>query len=277
MNGLGVLSHFCLSSANDVDRICSVLKPMGITYFNYLKIYNKDSSRELLTNNPEWIEHFYKQEHYYNSATIDIEHLLPKGYFLWSELNEKDPIYIEGKEFFNIDNGISFVIKREDVTYLYIFASTRDNYKINNFYVKNIDLLQRFINYFNDKAKELQERSSKNRIYLPPPPKVCGDKINNLSIDNDARDKFLSETYVNKYYLLNVSDSLYLTPKQAECAKFLIKGMSAKQIGLKLKISNRTVESYLRDIKEKISNELGKQISRDQLVGILKSAKRNQS
>ena len=62
-------------------------------------------------------------------GTVDIEHLLPKGYFLWNELNQADPIYTQGREFFNIDNGVSFVVKRKDVTFLYIFASTRNKVK----------------------------------------------------------------------------------------------------------------------------------------------------
>jgi len=60
MRGLDLKSHYSLSSSKSVDQICSMsLKSIGVTYFNYIKIHN-DGSRELLTNNATWIDHFYK-------------------------------------------------------------------------------------------------------------------------------------------------------------------------------------------------------------------------
>lgn len=127
MVSINLEKHHALTSSNSVRELFNpILGSIGITYFNYIKIYNSDCSRELLTNNPEWIDHFYKNALFNSIGAVDIEHLLPKGYFLWSELDSKDPIYLQGRDFFNIDNGISFVIKRKDVTYLYIFASSNN-------------------------------------------------------------------------------------------------------------------------------------------------------
>jgi hypothetical protein len=137
MSGMNLEKH----SSNLVREICdSLLQSIGIIYFNYIKIYNNDCSRELLTNHADWINHFYKNALYNSVGAIDIEHLLPKGYFLWSEMDREDPIYLQGRDFFNIDHGISFIIKRSDVTYLYIFASNRNKHEIINFYEGNIDL-----------------------------------------------------------------------------------------------------------------------------------------
>ena len=65
----------------------------------------------MLTNNSDWIDYFYKNALDASVGAVDIEHLLPKGYFLWSEMDTKDPIYLQGRDIFNIDNGVSFVIK----------------------------------------------------------------------------------------------------------------------------------------------------------------------
>ncbi len=161
-----------------MQEICDpLLKSIGITYFNFIKIYNKDCSRELLTNNAGWIDHFYINALYNSIGAIDIEHLLPKGYFLWAEMDTKDPIYLQGRDFFNIDHRITFVIKRQDVTLLYIFATDRTNHEINNFYASNIDLLQRFIHYFTDKGHELIKSAEDNRIYLPKLLAGCNSHI----------------------------------------------------------------------------------------------------
>src|SRR3990167_10105715 len=167
MIGLDLKNHFSLASATSVEQIChDPLSGIGITYFNYIKIYN-DGSRELLTNNAPWIDHFYKNRLYKTAGVIDIEYLLPKGYFLWSGLKRDDAAYYQGRESFNIDNGVSFVAKTKEATTLYIFASTRHNEIINNFYVRNIDLFKRFILYFNDKGYRLLKKASENKIHLP--------------------------------------------------------------------------------------------------------------
>jgi hypothetical protein len=150
------------------------------TYFNYIKIYHNDCSRELLTNNADWIDHFYKNALYDTVEAIDIEHLLPKGYFLWAEMDKASPVYLQGRDFFNIDHGISFVIKRADVTYLYIFGANRENHEINHFYAGNIDLLQRFIHFFTDQAQEILKAAEENKIYLPSPQKINAKRVNNI-------------------------------------------------------------------------------------------------
>ncbi|PIZ04596.1 MAG: hypothetical protein COY58_02265 [Gammaproteobacteria bacterium CG_4_10_14_0_8_um_filter_38_16] len=172
---------------------------------------------------------------------------------------------------FNIDNGISFVIKRDNITFLYIFGSTRDNPLINNFYIKNSDLLKRFILYFNNKASQLIDACAENHIYLPKVEKtITSTTINNTLIDEIERKRFYETVNVNRYYLPSISDELYLTKKQAECAAYLIEGATAKQCAKALNISYRTVESYTNDIKEKILQTTGKRLSKDKLIHFLK-------
>ena len=271
MSGISLEKHFSLNSSKHVQEICDpILGSIGITYFNYIKIYNNDCSRELLTNNSDWINHFYQNGLYNSVGAVDVEHLLPKGYFLWSEMDEKDPIYLQGRDFFNIDNGISFVIKRDDVTYLYIFASNKEQHAINNFYLGNIDLLQRFIHYFTDKGQTLIKESEKNRIYLPNPQHVNTNRVNNMSISDNLRKEFLDATPVNRYFLLNESDNLYLTTKQAECASLLAKGMTSKQIAQHMNISFRTVEKNVLDLRQKIQDKTDSHLTKDRLIQILR-------
>jgi len=273
MNGINLTKHFALTSSSLLKEICDpILKSIGITYFNYIKIYNQDCSREMLTNKPEWTDHFYSHELYNSVGAVDVEHLLPKGYFLWSEMDSKDPIYQQGREFFNIDNGITFVIKRKDATLLYVFATDRDNHAINNFYAGNIDLLQRFIHYFTNQAQQLIEEAAQNRVYLPTPQKINTERVNNIILSDTLRNDFLKKTEVARYYLLNESDDLYLTKRQAEYASLFITGLSAKQIAQRTHVSYRTVEGQLQDIKSKIQESLNTPITKERMIHILRAA-----
>ena len=271
MNGINLEKHFSLNSSKLVQEICDpVLSSIGITYFNYIKIYNHDCSRELLTNNADWINHFYKNGLYNSVGAVDVEHLLPKGYFLWSEMDVKDPIYLQGRDFFNIDHGISFVIKRDDITYLYIFASNQEQHAINNFYLGNIDLLQRFIHHFTDKGQSLIKEAEQNRIFLPNPQILDINRVNNRIISEDLRQEFLKATPVSRYFLLNEWDDLYLTTKQAECARLMAKGLTSKQIAKQMDISFRTVEKYTLDIRQKIQDKAQGPLTKDRLLQILR-------
>ncbi len=271
MQGINLKEHHALtSSANVKELVNPLLESIGITYFNYIKVHNNDCSRELLTNNPEWIDHFYQNALFNSIGTMDVEHLLPKGYFLWSELNSKDPIYLQGRDFFNIDHGISFIVKREDVTYLYVFASSRERYAINNFYVGNIDLLQNFIHYFNDEARPLIKEAENHRIYLPSKQDINHDRVNNIMLPEKTRQEFLNKTKAKRYFLLNESDSLYLTEKQASCAKLYTKGYTSKHIATLMDVSHRTVESCLLDIKNKLQDALGHSFSKAEIIQTLR-------
>lgn len=259
---LNLSNHFSITSSKEVQQICyDPLSSIGVTYFNYIKIAH-DGSRELLTNNADWIDHFYKNSLYKSVGVIDIEYLLPKGYFLWSELKNDDPAYTQGRELFNIDNGLSFVVKKQTETILYIFASTRDQYTINNFYVRNIDLFKRFILYFNDKGSELLKKATKNKIYLPDKQMVTNRNLNKIYINEKVRNEFFNKTDMSRYFLLDREDHLYLTKKEAECVAYMLEGATAKQIAKKLNISFRTVEAHFRKIKEKLNCSNKDELSR---------------
>lgn len=44
----------------------------------------------------------------------------------------------------------------------------------------------------------------------------------------------------------------HLSLREQECVNFIAKGLTAKQIGKALNISNRTVETYLENVKRKL-------------------------
>lgn len=253
MSILVLTNHFSLASAAEVNNICrEPLSDLGISYFNYIKIYN-DGSRELLTNNADWIDFFYQNGLYKTAAVVNIEHLLPKGYFLWSELESGDPAYTYGRDFYNIDNGISFVEKTKEATILYIFASTRSNYAINNFYLRNIDLFRRFILYFNDKADKLIKKAHNNKIVLPDKQIIKHSHADKDILGYGERNSFIKSTLIKKFTIINKGEMIQLSRREAECAAFMVSGYTSKEIARVLGVSFRTIEKFHLKVKEKIA------------------------
>lgn len=274
MTGVDLKKHFSLESSTDVSEIVnSVLKHVGANYFNYVKIY-EDGSRALLSNNAPWIQHFYENALYNAAGIIDVEYLLPKGYFLWSDLEDNDgTVYNQSREYFNIDNGLTFITKQENATVVYIIGSTRKNYKINGFYIRNLDLFKRFILYFNDKGHNLIKKADEQKIYLPQKQIIQDSPIQNFHIDSEQRQSFLNATDIKKYYLPSLPEGKYLTKNEAICCAYLLQGLTAKQIAKKTELSFRTIEAYLAKIKLKLGvqdkAELIEKLSKDNLIDII--------
>ncbi|KTC84226.1 helix-turn-helix transcriptional regulator [Legionella brunensis] len=69
-------------------------------------------------------------------------------------------------------------------------------------------------------------------------------EIRNLGLFNPVTAIFGNENYR--------IDNAFLAPREQECAYWLIRGYSAKQIALKLNLSFRTIEDYLQNMKDKM-------------------------
>lgn len=259
MKGINLEKHFSLSSSSDIQEICLPLQTMGITYFNYLKVYHKDFSRTLLTNRPDWIAHFYKEALYHCNAVVKTEYYADKGFFLWKEMDQFDPAYFDAREGFNIDHGITFVEKYTDFTVLYIFATERNNDAINSLYLKNRALLQRFIYYFNEVARCLIKKSERHKIFLPEEQLRLSSGLACSRESEDVFKNFLEQTIIKRYYLSPQHD-LYLTKQQALCAFYTIQGFTVKETARVLDISFRTVEEHLNAVKNKIAVILKKKV-----------------
>ncbi len=54
------------------------------------------------------------------------------------------------------------------------------------------------------------------------------------------------------YYLDNQDKTLYLTHREAECMVHIAKGCTIRDTGERLKLSARTVEFYVKNIKKKL-------------------------
>ncbi|OJX12817.1 MAG: hypothetical protein BGO77_04950 [Caedibacter sp. 37-49] len=50
---------------------------------------------------------------------------------------------------------------------------------------------------------------------------------------------------------MDIVNSFHLTKREFECLSWLSEGMTAKEMAIKMNISHRTVEQYVKSIKEK--------------------------
>lgn len=240
-----------IQKSKDVIEICSPLALFKITYFNHIRIFN-NGARLSLGNRPDWLEHFFHKQ-YHNKGNFSKNYKqLTQGYILWKGAPD-DGVLNDARSNFNIDNGITIVKKHELYIDLFLFASTPDNYQINNFYINNFDLMDHFINYYNNK--------SKNIIKLCKPDIPINYSESNISnsveivsyLDPNQIKKFYLETNVKSYRLEMKGRVLDISLREYQCIKLLMKGKSIKEISALLKLSPRTAYAYIDNVKNKLN------------------------
>ena len=239
--------NVALTASSEIAQICQPLnKFFGISYFNFVKIF-EDGSRAVLSNKPDFIETYYKcKELYLTKAVLKMETIEEATYHLYSEFSDQ-PSFVVSRCEFNIDNGIILAQPMENAIELYYFATTRDDYKAVGKLLRNLDSLYRFILYFKEKAKKLIDEAVKQKFSIPLINQQTYIDRLNQSIEQKQRDQFLSETSITRFY--SKSEEYYLTIREAECLKLLFRNFSAKEIASDLGISPRTAETHLNNIK----------------------------
>lgn len=63
----------------------------------------------------------------------------------------------------------------------------------------------------------------------------------------------LKRRVIKVYYIDQDDKTLYLTQREAECVIRLVKGLTIKDTGKSLKLSARTIEFYLKNVKKKLN------------------------
>lgn len=238
-------------------EICSpIFNNFGFSSFGYTK-YREDGSRMLLETNHEWFELYNQFE--FNEKIDGPSSLLYN--IANTSYNEFHTNILIGKPktrlhkilfSLNMWNSVSVYIKTEKYIEVFHLATSRDNEKIIDFYINHKELLQRFIYYFRDK---LHDKNIKEIPYTAPNAFYrafynCNEGKTRQTQEAFLIDKFIKQTNIEKFYLM--THDIFISKREMECLYYLSLGKSAKEIGRILKISPRTVESYLINIRRKV-------------------------
>lgn len=223
--------HVAVTSCREMaDIMLPALNKHGITVFNYYKIYF-DGSVVRLSTDQAWTEHYFKRN-YLNNLTVPKSYLTKAlNYYIW--LTDDCPeMLLDAAINFDTSNGISIAKIHPDSIEYFCFASTRENTRIvNNFYLNNLDLLERYCDYFSEHGSHVLKRHLNDRIQLVNKD-VCMADLNWKS--------------------LNHPNSLSLPKSQYACARLLLQGLKYREIAKELKLSTRTIESYVEILKDKM-------------------------
>lgn len=227
-----------LTSADEVRQIAEpFLQQYNLNYFRYARLYN-DNYRFSLCNHADWIEHYYQQE-YFNLGKCDRHPSCYQScYLLWDGWDRNCQSYLrvgkDAEDHFNLAHGLTIIDKQAEWCDIIEFTTTRENYRINNFYLNNIDLFENFVAFFKEKAE-----------------KLINQAINDRFLVNYAADINIFEEYPDTlpYKILRQTK---ITRRELECLGWIAQGKTMEETAGILNISPRTIKAHITSTKEKL-------------------------
>jgi DNA-binding CsgD family transcriptional regulator len=254
--------QFIKATHQRCNDICKPLYALGITRFRYTKIY--PDGKHLTLDTAQGLAQQYLSQIKNLGKTISMEVALvhksqPRILLPDSNINrfnkDSDPIlhlsYIN-----NVWNSIH-IIKAENDSYseIYTFSMTKEDLDSSSFYITNLALLERFTEYFREKASDLIESEDVTKLAHFDQSIVFGNKSIDLILEDKVRE-FLEATALGREVMNTKNGFIKLAPREVECLEYLSLGNSVKQIASFLDLSVRTIEFYINNAKEKTGYKL---------------------
>lgn len=239
------LLNFSSANLQKLQLVMSVLQEFGITSIGYSRFYKNKCIR--ISNNIEWMEYYLNNDvlhtdklRYVRELTGSKKqkyHIILRAQDNWSK--EINPIMKK----YNQDNICSFYMQNDNYIEMFGFASDVGTESLTNFYINNISLLLRYTLFFREVMLP-QINNNLDKILIPFAP--FNDDTIDADIENATPEKKIK---LKRIYL---TDNTYVTEKEFISLHYLSKGYSYKEIGQKLSISPRTVETYINHIRLKL-------------------------
>lgn len=201
---------------------------------NFIRVDKHNKTAVYLCDNYHWLEKYLNNNYYTNGEFETNQRLWEREYTLWDALREDDPIYITSRNQFNIFTGVTFTIHQHSTVDFFNFGSSALNHQ------KNLEYKEQymtFINSFYDKTEKLLKLSEQNALSL------------NGTTTHSPREKVNS----NYLYLGPKYNYAYLTDRETDVCRYLIKGLSTQEAAAFMEISSRTIEKHVETIKLKLN------------------------
>lgn len=252
-------NHIAVTSHQDIKGICQpFFEVTRCDYFDFIREYS-DFSRIWLGTNANWTMYLYKNEYVKEMDFQNETEPLQPGWYSWdmlgaslptrSQINAYHTKLKDAGNSFNIHNGIALIEYHDSFCEYYSFGSNDQHTKIIDDYLIHRDIYSNFVQYFKQEANDIIKQADSLRLILP----WYAKKLYNNDSDKLIHSKDDNYFGVTQFYLAGKYRDIYLTRQQYNCAKLLARGKRRKEVASILKISNRTVDTYIDQMKLKLN------------------------
>lgn len=242
--------NFCLNHCDDIARFSQdQLQGLDFRYFSHSRTF-PNGQYYIMTSESLWPKHHFDDQDlppagFLNFDSIQSQLLLPcmdMGY----GCGLSDDYMSDSFKRFNITRPAMFNIKTDDYLDSYfIDLQHPDAYTL---YVNHSDFFVRFFERFRERFDDLIMQAAKN------PMKIDVDAIRSRQIHVSSNDTCVGFNMESNEMPVQLSD------REWRCLSYIARGYSIKTMARLMKISPRTVETYIRRIRQKTKLHLRKDL-----------------
>lgn len=146
-------------------------------------------------------------------------------------------------------NGVTISATRKNFTELWWLTSSSSNAR--SFFIRNKDVLMKFVHYFNHHKAQLLIDETENRKYLFKFENGFQVERNDLSNEAEQINKLLSVIKSKGFIVRTAEGEATLSPQELQVLSYLSSGFTAKLAAAQMSIAPRTVRHYIENIKIK--------------------------
>lgn len=237
------------TDSQSVTSLCQPLSLIGIHYFSHVHINHKNEMAALVTY-PEFAEHYLKHE-YQNYDIHQLKFKQQKHMVIWDLIERQKTSKTMHDDFRIFGFGHTCTIIQEDEygRNYFNFATHYGQENINQVYMQNLDVLERFISYFQDRVfrdKNLK-KTYQNRLALQPG--IGTYQINGVMRETSV-EEFYQQTETERIFIDNHN---YLTPAEYKCLHWLSQGKTLDETAMILGLTTRTIKAHVQASKKKLN------------------------
>ncbi|MBB70884.1 MAG: hypothetical protein CMF50_00610 [Legionellales bacterium] len=247
-----IQGHPAFDHADDMAQVTKPLNKLGISYFAHVRLDNNNNA--VITNNhPNYLEHYFSGYNFnYDLHMADIE---SHGFFLWDLAKPKgnsEKLY-QLAQAHGVGHLCTLVRREAGYKHYYHFGADPHNDTMNTFYTQHMDLLDKYLLYYNEQFYLNDNLFKLERFSCPIGHNEDSTwESETLMLDQDEIAAYL-ESIGSREPCEEALNSI--TRREFQCAHYMLHGMTSKEIGAKIHISPRTVEVYLERLRNRFGSK----------------------
>jgi DNA-binding CsgD family transcriptional regulator len=245
--------HPALALQDDIKELCKLLECLNINYFAHVNV-DEHGRFSGLNNNPEFLECYIRNKYYNADIHLAQDKNIGK-YILWDALDDlggQTNSLDEDAAGHGVEHVFTIVEKGQDEKNFYHFGSNMVGKSINHEYLRNLDLLKKFIMYFHEQINASNQLLNVYNKKYTIDQSEAKFEVSSELVNFDKKNKLAMLKAMGEQMLLPLDIRQRLSVREIECLKLYIAGKSAKEISNLLSLSARTVENYINNIKSKL-------------------------
>lgn len=225
--------------------VSPLVETFALSQFCYFFV-TQEGHAACLSSHPEWTEFYHYNGLFLHNPFLRKQEFLPEGVFFSESI--QDPGFLESKNqarHFGIGDSL-LITSRERSKWEGFSFNLKASQNDKSFLINELPLLKRFCQEFKKHARKTLLELSAEPIDLLP---LIGEiyyqpSIKSPYLNQKKRTQLLSQLQM---------PLPHLSRREKECLLLYLQGETARSMAAFLGLSQRTIEDYLENIKNKLS------------------------